>query len=68
MPANFQHPPGAEARSFIASREDDLDRTRPDHEMAATGSRDTSGQGLHFQKLKAQYPVQHCGCCPWQRL
>jgi hypothetical protein len=27
------------------TREDDLDRTRPDQEMAAIGSRDTSGQG-----------------------
>jgi hypothetical protein len=25
MLCNFQHPPGAEARSFIASREDGLD-------------------------------------------
>jgi hypothetical protein len=29
----------------IASRGDDLDRTCPDQEMAAIGSRDTSGQG-----------------------
>ena len=45
MLRNFQHSPGAEARSFIASREDGLDRTCPDLELAAIGSRDTSGQG-----------------------
>jgi hypothetical protein len=28
------------------TRKDDLDRTCPDQEMAAIGSRDTSGQGL----------------------
>ena len=45
MLCTFQHPPGAEARSFIASREDDLDGTCPAKEMAAIGSMDASGQG-----------------------
>ncbi len=35
------------------TREDDLDRTYPDQEMAAIGSRDTSGQGLDLT-LKRQ--------------
>jgi len=39
------------------TREDDLDRTCPDQEMAAIGSRDTSGQGpltLECQRPEAE--------------
>jgi hypothetical protein len=45
MSGNFQHPPGAEARSFIASREDGLDKPDPKvAEFAPIESREGHGQ------------------------